>query len=297
MAAAITTAFGDGGPVFAIPLAVIMMMAMGTNISAYEPGSAELRSAVRYSMPNIAAAAILVLGSFLDDEIRVAAWLLGMAISIAATIAAGEGDWVVRSGHFAERHGLIVIIALGEVVVAIGIPVVEALSDGDGVPSSTILALAAAGTFAGLLWWSYFDRPSPGLELRAESLEGRELSRYVRDIYTYSHVAIVGGVILSAAALEEITLHPKDPLPQEFRLMLLGGLVCYLGGVVVAVFRAFRAMAWERLAFATVIAAVLGAASSWDAVALLIVIDVVLLAIVITEHLRVERPFRDRATA
>ena len=299
MAAAVGTAFDDGGPVFAIPLGVILLMGIGTISTAYESGSAELRSAVRYSWPNVLAVSTLIAGSFLDDELRVAAWLLGIAISTGATIAAGEGDWVVRSGHFAERHGLIVIIALGEVVVAIGIPVVESLSEGEGVPSSTIWALAAAGAFAGLLWWTYFDRPNPALELRAEALEGRELSRYVRDVYTYAHIAIVGGVILSAAALEEVTLHPKDPLPQEFRLMLLGGLVLYLGGVVIAVARAFRAMAWERLAFAGVIAAVLGAASSWDAVALLIVIDLVLLAVVVTEHIRwsgrfATRPSRER---
>ena len=288
MAAAVTTAFDDGGPVFAIPLAVILLAALMTMRSAYEQDSAELQSTIRYSTPNLIALSVLVAGSFLDDELRVIAWLIGLAISIGATIAAGEGDWVVRPGHFAERHGLIVIIALGEVIVAIGIPVVASLSEGEGLPSSTIWALGAAGAFAGLLWWSYFDRPSPALEHRGGSLENRELSRYVRDVYTYAHAPIVAGVILSAAALEEITLHPKDPLPQEFRLMLLGGLVMYLGGVVVAVARAFGALAWERLAFSVVLAGVLGIASSWDGVALLIVIDLVLVIIVVTEHIRVE---------
>ena len=74
----------------------------------------------------------------------------------------------MRPGHFAERHGLILIVALGEVIVAVGVPVVESLEDGKGLPGRTLAALVAAGTFACLLWWAYFDRVNPALEHRHE---------------------------------------------------------------------------------------------------------------------------------
>ncbi len=149
---------------------------------------------------------------------------------------AGRGDWVIRSGHMAERHGLIVIIALGEIIVAVGLPVLDALEGGAGLPGKTLVSLMASGTLACLLWWSYFDRVGPALEHRAEALTVvRDRGRYVRDVYTGAHAAIVGGVIVSAAALEEIALHPGDEIPDNFSLMLVTGLGMFTAGIVIAV--------------------------------------------------------------
>ena len=134
-----------------------------------------------------------------------------MLVVTYGTIRAGSSEWLVRPGHFAERHGLIVIVALGEVIVALGIPVVAALEESAALPLETIAALVAAGTFAGLLWWAYFDRPLPALEHRHEATEDViQRGRFARDVYTYAHLPIVAGIILCAAALEEITLHPRQ---------------------------------------------------------------------------------------
>ena len=172
MAASTSTALEEGGPVFAATLAVIMALGFFTQTLGVERGTVLYRSVVRWQPPNVAALAVLVAGAFVDGEGRTVLWLLSAAIVLAAMIAAGRGDWIVRSGHFAERHGLIVIIALGEVVVAIGLPVVQALEAGDGIPGRTVVALAASGVFAGLLWWAYFDRVGPALEHRAERHRG-----------------------------------------------------------------------------------------------------------------------------
>lgn len=288
MAASVSTAYGPGGAVFAISSAVIVLMGVATLGLSFERGSAVHRSLIRWVWPNFLAMAVLVLGAFVDGRARVVAWSLVVVIVIAAMAAAGRGEWIVRPGHFAERHGLIVIVALGEVIVALGVPVVEGLEAGEGLPAATVVALVASGAFAGSLWWGYFDRPGPALELRAESLEGVELGRYVRDVYTGAHAAIVAGIILVAAALEEIALHPSDEVDLSFRLMLFGGLALSGGGVAIAVWRAFRIVARERLVAAAAIGLILALADSWNGTLVIVVIELVVVATLYVEHRRVE---------
>jgi low temperature requirement protein LtrA len=288
MAAAVSTALEKGGTVFAVSLSIILALALAMMTLNLDRGSDEFRSAVRYTIPNLIAIVVLIGGSFVDGGARVAIWVGALIVVLIGTILAGNGTWIIRPGHFAERHGLIIIVALGEVIVAIGIPVVKALEKGAGVPGSTVVALVAAGSFAGLLWWSYFDRPQPAIEHFVETLPAAERGRFVRDVYTYAHAPQVAGIVLSAAALEEITLHPNDPLPLAFRVMLFAGLALVLGGVAIAVMRTFRVIAKERLIAAAVLLAVALGSASWDGVALLIVINLVLLAGLLVEHQRIE---------
>lgn len=289
MAASTSTALEGGGPIFAVALAGIMLI--GFRMQTLAEGSLDDYREVIYGwiVPNAVAITVLVVGSFFDGGTRVGMWLVAAGIVLAAMIKAGEGEWPVRPGHFAERHGLIIIIALGEVIVAIGIPVVNALQKGQGLPATTVVALAASGVFAGLLWWAYFDRPSPGLEFAASKLSGLEIGHYVRDVYTWSHAPMVAGIIMSAAALEEISLHPDDAIPLAFKGMLAGGLFLFLVGVFLAVWRAYRAQAIERLTGAIVIAAVVFVAGSLDGVIVLVLVVLVMFVVLVTEHRRVER--------
>jgi low temperature requirement protein LtrA len=289
MAASVTTAFGPGGPVFAITVGVIYVLAVATMTLGLEAGSNVHRSLVRWVVPNAAGLAVLIAGAFVDGSARVALWTLTLAIVLSAMFLAGRGEWIVRSGHFAERHGLIVIIALGEVIVAIGVPVVEALESG-GLPALTVVALVASGAFAGLLWWGYFDRLSPALEHRGEQVDGdRERGRYVRDVYTWGHAPLVAGIIVAAAALEEITLHPGEAMTGSFRLMLFAGMALGVAGAASCVLRAYRVVVRERLVSTVAVGVVLLVAGSWDGVVLLVVIDAIIAATLVVEHYRIER--------
>jgi low temperature requirement protein LtrA len=289
MAASTSTAFEGGGPVFAIALAGIMligfrMQTLGT------AGNVDYRQVIfNWIAPNVVAITVLVAGSFFGGSVRLVLWLVASAIVLWAMIRAAEGEWLIRPGHFAERHGLIVIIALGEVIVAIGIPVVAALQAGDGLSAATASALLASGAFAGLLWWAYFDRPSPGLEFAATRLDGKAIGQYVRDVYTWAHAPLVAGIILAAAALEEIALHPRDPVELAFRVMLAAGLFMFLIGVAIAVWRAFRARAQERLVGAIVIALIVFAGGSLEGVLLLTLVVTVMFVVLLVEHRRIER--------
>ncbi len=289
MAAAVETAFDDSGLLFAIPLAVIFLMANGVLVSSTERGTPARATTIRYSIPNVVAMVALVVGGVLDGGARYAAWIAAFGVVLWSTIKAGEGEWVIRPGHFAERHGLIIIIALGEVIVALGNAVVDPLSEeGGGFAGSTVVALAATGVAAALLWWSYFDRVQPALEHHTEELDGRLRGRFARDGYTYAHMPIVAGVILIAVGIEEAALQPGDPLPLAYRMMLLAGIGCFFGGINTGVWLAFRAVAGERLAAMAALALVLGFAGSLDAVWLIVIIDVVVIAVLVAEHLRIE---------
>ena len=289
MAASVSTAYESGGTLFAVALASIVALGLATMALGFETSSSEIGTLLKWTWPNILALVVIVAGGFAEDEARIALWIAGVLIIYAAMIAAGGGDWVVRPGHFAERHGLIVIIALGEVIVAIGLPVVTALEAGEGIPGDTVTALAAAGALAALLWWSYFDRFSPALEYRGERLpDAKAEGRYMRDVYTWGHAPIVGGVIFAAAALEEIALHPTDEVSDAFRLMLWGGLALFAGGAVFSIWRAFRVIPRERPVVLGLIGLLLVLAASWNGVALVIAVDVMLFIALVLEQLRVE---------
>lgn len=290
MAASMSTAFESGGPVFTVALGVIVVIGVATMRLAVEPGTAVHASMVQWASANAVILAVLLGGAFVDGGARVVIWVIGLAMVIAAMAGAGRGEWIIRTGHFAERHALIVIIALGEVIVAIGIPVVQSLEAGDGLGGSTVVALVAAAAFAGLLWWAYFDRPGPALEHRAEAVEGqRDRGRFVRDVYSWAHAPIVAGIILSAAALEQITVHPDDALPPSFRAMLFGGLALTVVGVSAAVWRSFRAVARERIAAVGALGVLLAMAGSWNGTALLVAVDATIFLTLIVEHQRIER--------
>ena len=288
MAASTATAFEDGGLPFAITLATIMGLGFAMQSLSAERGTGFRQAVVRWITPNVVAVIVLLVGATVDGNARIALWLLAMLIVVGAMVLAGGGEWVIRAGHFAERHGLIVIIALGEVIVAIGLPVFAALDAEEGIPGRTIIALAASGVFAGLTWWGYFDRPGPALEHRAEAIPATERGRYARDVYTWAHAPIVIGIILSAAALEEITLHPTDALALPFRAMLIGGLALLVCGIVLAIRRAFGVVPKERIVFGVVIAALLLLAADWDGIVLLVLVDLAMFATLVIEHRRVE---------
>ncbi len=287
LAASIEGAFENTGLVFGGSAAILMVLVVVLSLLSHDRDSEVFRSIMQFAAPNFAVMGLLVAGGILEDIARVVCWSLALVIIVGSTIAAGSNEWIVRIGHFAERHGLIFIIALGEVIVALGLSFVEA-SEGDEITTSTVAGLVAAGIFAGLLWWSYFDRFSPALEHKGSELQGNDLSRFVRNVFTYWHTFIIAGIIASAAALEEALLHPDDPLYIEFRVMLAAGLALFWIGVIGSVYQYYKVVATERiLAVAALIVLVL-AGSELKGVWLVALVDLVLFVALVFEHRRIE---------
>jgi low temperature requirement protein LtrA len=289
MAASTASALGTGGTVFALCLGSIMALGFAMQSLSAERGTDFRRTVVRWITPNVVAVIVLIVGTSADGQARIAWWVGAFLVVIGAMLVAGRGDWIIRTGHFAERHSLIVIIALGEVIVAIGLPVLAALDAEESIPGRTVIALVASGAFAALVWWGYFDRVGPALEHRAAALDDHEKGRYARDVYTWCHAPMVLGVIFAATALEEITLHPTHPLPGPFRALLLGGLGLLILGVGGAIWRAFGVLPRERLVLAAGLAVLMALAASWWGVVLLITVDLAIVVTLTAEHHRIER--------
>lgn len=290
MAAATSTALDEGGIVFAAGLSCIFLIGSAMALFGVRGEPEIFRSTLRWNVWSVAALAVLLAGALVDGTARIGIWWVCVAIVFAAMVRAGSGEWIIRTGHFAERHALIIIIALGEVIVALGRPVVESLEGSKGLPGTTVAALIFAGAFAGLTWWGYFDRPGPAFEHRAsENTDGVTSGRFVRDVYTWGHMPIVAGIIVSAAAIEEIALHPERSVDTVFRTMLFGGLALIGTGISASTFRSFRVLAKERLAVVILCGAILLLADGWDGVWILAAIDLIIAAGLVAEHARIEK--------
>ncbi len=174
-------------------------------------------------------------------------------------------------------------------IVALGNATINSLTDDvDEITLIGAVALVAAGSMAGLLWWSYFDRVGPALEHRSEETPDGARGRLARDVYTYAHAPIVAGIILIAVALEEMALHPDEPAHTPFRFMGAAGVALFFGGIALAVHRAFRAIAKERLVAIVAIALLLGFGSAIIGVWLITLIALILFLTLVAEHIRIE---------
>ncbi|MEZ5251892.1 MAG: low temperature requirement protein A [Ilumatobacteraceae bacterium] len=150
-AAAIPTAFDDMGEWFALPYAGMRLL----GLALYWLGQHDTtyRAALRLYLPIASVGPVLVLaGGLVDDGARVALWAAALAVDVVSVLAAGRREFHVDPGHFAERHGLIVIIALGESVIATG-----ATASDVGLDRDVMILLATAFVAVAALWWSYFD--------------------------------------------------------------------------------------------------------------------------------------------
>ena len=213
MAVSVPTAFGDGGMWFAV--GYIVVRSTGVWLQLTETTDADTLAGVRFfAAVSWIGPLVLLFGALVDAPARSWIWLAAVLLEVGSAALAGGSEWRIRAGHFAERHGLIYIIALGEGIVAVGI--VAAGGSLDGVVAFTML-LAIAG--AAVLWWSYFDRFAGTVE-QALRGAGESQGAIARDAYTLGHYPMIAGVVLFAAAAEEIVHHPGDALSGFTRLLV-----------------------------------------------------------------------------
>ncbi len=186
------------------------------------------QNALRTFIPFASVAPTLVLiGGFVPDKPRTILYAVSMVIDILGALNAGKGNFRISASHFAERYGLLVIIAIGESVIAIGIGAAQA----ERTPG-LIFAITVMLAGVGVLFWSYFDWIAEAAEHRLAHIDASLRSRLARDLYTFLHFPIVAGVILYAVAAKKILAHASEVLSVSGRFCLAGGIGLFLFGFI-----------------------------------------------------------------
>ena len=277
---------GVSGPlVLVVCYAVVRFLHIGVYLVAAGSDQA-LRRQVLISLATSAvpAVALLALGVVLPEWQR-PIWLAAVAYDILVIFVTsrGGGGWVVRSAaHFSERHGLIVILALGESVVAIGVGAAE---QPVGLP---IIVAAGLGIAVAIgVWLQYFLDLARQLEHPFGQLVGRERARAARDVFTYLHLPIVGGIVIGALGIEQAVAHLEDGhLGSLGAWTLCGGLAVSVAAMAIAARRLGGHWPAWRLGLAAgllALAPLLPDAQPWLALA---IVAVALIGTAVAPHVR-----------
>jgi low temperature requirement protein LtrA len=288
MAVAIPEAFGDRALLFAGAYVAIQVgRHTFLTFATATRGTIERERSGRILAWLSAAGVLWLAGAFADGDTRTALWLVALALDYGAPLVLywvpgrpklGEGTWEVGTAHFAERFQLFLIIALGETIVIIGATTADLELD-----TARLAALGLAFLSTATLWWLYFDYVARVAERRLEL--ARERTKLARDAYTYLHVVLVAGVILSAVGDELVIAHPIDELPRAELVVVVSGPALYLVAHALFRLRMAGSIAWKRLAGAAacvLIGGAVGAVAPAFAVAAVLV--AVLVAVIAAEH-------------
>jgi low temperature requirement protein LtrA len=219
--------------------------------------------------------ALLIAGSFLDPGAQAAVWGLALLLDVGEPYLFGSEGWHLVPGHFAERHGLIIIIALGESIVAIGVGAGGTLTWGIAGAAVAGIAVLAA------MWWMYFDVVALVSARRlAAAPEGRIQNELARDSYSYIHFLMVAGIILAALGLKKTLGNVDGALEIVPAFALVGGVGIYLLGLVAFRYRHVKTINLRRLGLAAVLFALLPAATELPALAILALVAALCWAVV-----------------
>jgi low temperature requirement protein LtrA len=225
--------------------------------------------------------AVLVVGAMFDGNVRLGVWGVALVFDMAGPLFIDTSGWRLVAGHFAERHGLIVIVALGESIVAIGVGA-EAGVDG-GVIAAAVLGIGVA--FA--LWWAYFDVAALAVAQRlAQTDEGQPRNELARDGFSYLHLPMVAAIVLVALGMKTTLAHVNTPLPWEAATALVGGAALYLSAHLAFKLRSLGVLSVQRLVAVVVLVAFIPFAHQIHALASVGVVCAVLWGLITFETVR-----------
>jgi low temperature requirement protein LtrA len=234
LAVGIPRALGDRALWFAVPYVVLRVLGL---VLYYWVawGDPLQRTAVRvFGLFSAAGLAAVLVGGLAGGSAQYAWWGTAVALDlIAAGIGAQREGWNLHPDHFVERHGLIVIIALGETLIVAASGLVAA----PAAPAAMLTGVLAVAVTCGL-WWNYFRNIKSAFEHALAGCQGKTRSSLARDVFSVMHFPMLCGVVAMAAATEQALAHPSQPLGASVRIALAAGAVLFLWGTAAAMWRA-----------------------------------------------------------
>ena len=252
MAVSVPESFGQSSMWFAI--AYVGGRSIGLIIYLWVTwGNPGMRSAVRmFASLSLAGFLAVIAGGYLGGNMQYWCWGLAIAFDVIAAIVAGGSDsWNLHPRHFSERHGLFVIIALGETLIIAASAVTEEYWNG----YLLLVSLLAVGLTC-CLWWLYFFRAKEKLEHAMASKTGGARSALGRAVYSLLHFPLLCGLIIYAYAIEEAMLHPDGAMTGTARIALALGILIFSSGIVITNLRATGKILFPRIIITFVTAAV-----------------------------------------
>jgi low temperature requirement protein LtrA len=258
-ALAVPQAFGRDAEAFAFAYLIVRVAHLALYLLATRD-DAEARRVLVQAFPYwVAGPALICASAFTDGSTQAALWVLAIVIDYGGALAAKGEGWRVHAGHFAERHGLIVIVALGESIVAIGVGASEIPVDVE------IIAAAALGTaVAACLWWAYFDVVALVAERKLHATSGQARAAQARDSYSYLHLPMIAGIVLFALGVKKVLGHVDEPLKTVPAFAMFGGLSLYFLAHVAFRLRNVRTVNRQRVLMAVALAACIPLATEAD---------------------------------
>jgi low temperature requirement protein LtrA len=280
-ALAVPGAFGENAVLFGVSYLLVRVLHIVLYAIVGRDDHDLLGAVLRFAPTAIFAASLLVLAGFLHGDARVAVWVVALAIDYLgpAIIGAGRG-WHIAPEHFAERHGLIILIALGESIIAIGV------GAGFDLVTRALVAAALGIVVVSALWWLYFDVAAIIARRQLTLRSGAEQARLARDAYSYLHMPMLAGIVLFAFGLKVTIEHTGDELDTVAAVGLCGGTALYLLGHVASLYRGSHRIFRRRTIGALVLLALIPAATAIPALAALGLVSAVCASVVAYEAIR-----------
>ena len=280
-ALAIPDAFGDEALLFAIAYGIVRGMQVALMLVAGRDDPGLRHSAAGLMVSTAIGVGLLFAASFADGTLQGALWALALVLDVGGPLVIDPSGWRMQPEHFAERHGLIVIIALGESIVALGVGAEAGVTVGVAVAAVLGIAVAAAQ------WWMYFDVVALVAARRLAKAEpGRERNMIGRDSFSYLHFPMVAGIVLVALGMKKTLAHTGHELEIVPAVALLGGASIYLLAHVAFRWRNIHTLNRQRLVVAIALVPLIAVAVAIPALAALAMLAAILCALVAYEAIR-----------
>lgn len=281
VALAVPGVFGDDAVLFGVAYLLVRLLHLVLSATVVRNDPDSRGALLRFAPTAIFGASLLVLAGFLEGNERIAVWVAALAIDYLGPVVIGVGrGWRLAPEHFAERHGLIILIALGESLIAIG------LGAGFDLDTGVIVAAALGIVVISALWWLYFDVAAIFARSRLMQATGVELHRLALHAYSYLHLPMFAGIVLFAFGLKTTLDHVGEALATVPAVGLCGGVALYLLGHIAFLYRTTGRIFRRRTVGALVLLAVVPVAVATPALVSLALLSAVCSLVVAYEVIR-----------